>query len=631
MTPLLVLVDLQQDYLKSPQLDPAAGSVVDGAAALLAAARAQGVPIAHVWTTVTRDPDNRMAHWKRDGLWQCEAGTEGHAPPASLAPRQGEPIVHKSGFSTPDIAAIVERLGRDTVVVAGVKTHACVRQLALDAWQAGLTVIVAADAVGSDDPLHAAATRRYFKARGIEFLSNGELTGLFGQSASKPAQDVPPPRVSEPIAAASAAANSWRDSALAERVELMRRLASVLSQEIEPFAALMAEELGKPLKFGRGEARSVVAMLGALAARSGEASAAAANGAGYAERRRPHGVVAAITPLTNPIYLPIGKIAPAVLYGNAVVWKPAPETRAVSRRLFECLGTAGWPEGLVQLVEGGEREGMAIMAEADVGAVTLTGGSLVGYAAQEICGRRRIPLQAELGGNNAAIVWPDADLEDAARKLAAGAFEMAGQRCTANRRVIVHANVRETFLPMLIDATAALSWGDPSNPKTDIGPMVSVKHRDRVASVVERALKHCAPPSLPLGETPPRGATRHAAPFYPPTILACEDPNREIVQEESFGPVLVVQTARDFPHAMALMNGVRQGLAAALFATAPDIVRAFLDEAEAGILKINQSTAGADVDAPFGGWKSSGLGPPEHGRFDLEFFTRQQTIYGAPR
>ncbi len=629
MRPLLVLVDLQQDYLKSPQLDPAAGSVVDGAAALLAAARAQAVPVAHVWTTVTRDPDNRMAHWKRAGVWQCEAGTEGHAPPASLAPREGEPIVHKSGFSTPDVAAFVQGLGRDTVIVAGVKTHACVRQFALDAWQAGLTVIIAADAVGSDDPLHAAATRRYFKARGIEFLSNGELKALFGEDATKAARDDPPSRVNEASAAASIAAASWRDSAPTERAGLMHRLAGVLSQEFESFAALMAEELGKPIKFGRREAESVVAMLGVLASRAGEASGAA-NGANYTERRRPHGVVAAITPWNNPIYLPIGKIAPAVLYGNAVIWKPAPEARAVSRALMECLAKADWPGGLVLLVEGGEREGMAMMADPAVSAVTLTGGSLAGYAAQEICGRRRIALQAELGGNNAAIVWPDADLTDAARKLAAGAFEMAGQRCTANRRVIVHADARETFLPLLIQAAAALHWGDPSSPVTDIGPMVSAKHRDRVASLVERARKDCALPILPLGETPSSGA-RSAAPFYPPTILACEDPGSEIVQEESFGPVLVVQTARDFTHAIDLLNGVRQGLAAALFAAAPNIVRAFLDEAEAGILKINQSTSGADVDAPFGGWKSSGLGPPEHGRFDLEFFTRQQTIYGGPR
>ena len=627
MKPLLVLVDLQQDYLKSPQLDPAAGSVVDGAAALLAHARAEGVPVVHVWTTVTRDPDNRMAHWKREGLWQCEAGTEGHAPPAALAPREGEPIIHKSGFSAPDIAAFIDRLGRDTVIVAGVKTHACVRQLALDAWQAGLSVIIAADAVGSDDPLHAAATRRYFKARGIEFLSNGALTELLGRNASETVRQEPSSSVEQAIGTASAASRSWSGSALTERVDLLRRLASVLAAEIEPFAALMAGELGKPLKFGHREGESVVSMLGALAARAGDDGAAAANGAGYAERRRPHGVVAAITPWNNPIYLPLGKIAPAVLYGNAVVWKPAPETRAVSRRLMQCLAKAGWPHGLVQLVEGGEREGMAIMADAAVGAVTLTGGSLAGYAAQEICGRRRIALQAELGGNNAAIVWSDADLADAARKLAAGAFEMAGQRCTANRRVIVPAKLRETFLPMLIAATAAMRWGDPSSPETDIGPMVSAKHRDRVALMVERALKDCAPPELPLGLTPASGE-RHAREFHPPTILVCDDPHSEIVQEESFGPVLVLQTARDFGHAIELMNGVRQGLAAALFAASPDLVRAFLEEAEAGILKVNQSTSGAEIDAPFGGWKSSGLGPPEHGRFDLEFFTRAQTVYG---
>jgi acyl-CoA reductase-like NAD-dependent aldehyde dehydrogenase/nicotinamidase-related amidase len=627
MKPLLILVDLQQDYLKSPQLDPAAGSVVDGAAALLAQARAEGIPVLHVWTTVTREPDNRMAHWKREGLWQCEAGTEGHAPPAALAPRQGEQIIHKSGFSTPDIAAFVQGLGRDTIIVAGVKTHACVRQLALDICQAGLAVIIAADAVGSDDPLHAAATRRYFKARGIEFLSNTELKDLIGEDAAKAAPETPSFRVDEAVASASAAAKSWRGSASTERAKLLRALASVLAQEVEPLAKLMAEEVGKPLKFGRREGASVIEMLGVLAKRASEETPAA-NGLSYAERRRPHGVVAAITPWNNPLYLPLGKIAPAVLYGNAVVWKPAPEARAVSRHLAACLAKAGWPDGLVQLLEGGEREGMALMSHAEVGAVTLTGGSLAGYAAQEICGRRRIALQAELGGNNAAIVWSDADLGDAARKLAAGAYEMAGQRCTANRRVILHACIRDTFLPLLVAATKAMRWGDPSDPETDIGPMVSVKHRDRVAAMVDRAFKDCAQSILPLGEAPASDA-RQTGKFYPPIIIACDDTDSEIVQEESFGPVLVVQTARDFDHAISLMNGVRQGLAAALFTASTDIERAFLDRAEAGILKINQSTAGADVDAPFGGWKSSGLGPPEHGRFDLEFFTRQQTVYAG--
>ena len=276
----------------------------------------------------------------------------------------------------------------------------------------------------------------------------------------------------------------------------------------------------------------------------------------------------------------------------------------------------------MQLVEGGEREGMALMADTAVGAVTLTGGSLAGYAAQEVCGRRRIALQAELGGNNAAIVWPDADLDDAARKLAAGAFEMAGQRCTANRRVIVHASVREKFLPMLIEATAALNWGDPLSPETDIGPMVSVKHRDRVAALVERALKQCAPPVLPLGETPSRAA-RHAAPFYPPTILACEDPDSEIVQEESFGPGPGRADGARFPsrHRLdercapgACRRSVRRGspTSCGRFSTRPRPAYSSSTSPPRAPRSTRRSAAG----------RARASGPPEHGRFDLEFFTR---------
>ena len=253
-----------------------------------------------------------------------------HAPPASLAPRPGEPIVHKSGFSTPDIAAFIEAillLGRDTVVVAGVKTHACVRQLALDAWQAGLTVIVAADAVGSDDPLHAAATRRYFKARGIEFLSNGELNELF---AGMQAKSAPRPR-------ASVSRSRPRPPHRGHGVKRARRTRRA---DAPPCRRAVSRDRALRRANGRGARqaaqirpardKSVAAMLGALAARAAETSAAAANGADYADRRRPHGVVAAITPWNNPIYLPIGKIAPAVLYGNAVVWKPR-QKRAPSR------------------------------------------------------------------------------------------------------------------------------------------------------------------------------------------------------------------------------------------------------------------------------------------------------------
>ena len=207
---------------------------------------------------------------------------------------------------------------------------------------------------------------------------------------------------------------------------------------------------------------------------------------------------------------------------------------------------------------------------------------------------------------------------------------MAGQRCTANRRVIVHKHRRDELLQRLIHESSLLKWGDPLRDDTDIGPLVSASHCARVAAAVGRARAECGDPIVPLGARCPPD-TDHAERFYPPTILCCDDPVHEIVQEETFGPVLVVQEAQDWEHAIRLCNGVRQGLAAAAFTRSPDIVRKFLEQAEAGILKINQSTAGAAVDAPFGGWKSSGVGLPEHGPFDLEFFTRPQTVYGDTR
>jgi acyl-CoA reductase-like NAD-dependent aldehyde dehydrogenase len=256
----------------------------------------------------------------------------------------------------------------------------------------------------------------------------------------------------------------------------------------------------------------------------------------------------------------------------------------------------------------------------------LTGSSEAGYAAQAICARRRIPLQAELGGNNAAIVWSDCDLAAAAGAIAEGGFGAAGQRCTANRRVIVDRRCHGEFLAELEAATGALEIGDPTDPAVQIGPLVSEAALERVEATLERALSGCEVRE-PLADRELIQQLRERGPYAAPVLVLCEDAAAEIVQEETFGPVVVVQPAADFDQALELLNGVRQGLVAALFSSSQELRVRFLDEADAGVLKINRATADVGVEAPFGGRKASGVGPPEHGAENQAFYTRVQAVY----
>jgi alpha-ketoglutaric semialdehyde dehydrogenase len=625
LKPLLLLVDLQRDYLDAPGLTPPAGAVVRRAATLLEGCRAADVDVAHVWTTVSRRPDNRMPHWKREDRWLCEEGTPGHAPPPELDPAPGEPLVNKTHFnpfSGPDLDEVIRARGTDLVVICGVHLHGCVREAVLGAYERGLETWVAEDAVGSDDPVHAAITRRYLERRAARFPSTEQALERLRAGAGPP----PTPRdeVARIAAACRAAQPDWSAQSPRSRLEVLTRLATEIESEAPRLADLMADEIGKPVRYGTVEARRTAQMLGAVAAHAREPDTDGLPAA--ALHRRPLGAVAIITPWNNPIYIPLGKIAPALAYGNSVLWKPAPAAQSIAKRIAVLAERAGLPPGLLGLVAGGRPEAEAAMADPAIAAVSITGSSAAGYSAQEACARRRIPLQAELGGNNAALVWSDADLELAAVEIAGGAFAQAGQRCTANRRVVVHDSRADDLLDLLRDRTAALSWGDPRDPAVSVGPIVDEAARDRIGTAVAEARPHASLIDIPhQSESPPSGSPD--APWYPPTIVCCDDPAAEIVQEETFGPILVVQRAYEWDQAMDLVGGVPQGLGAAVFTTDPDLIERFQREAPAGIVKINRSTADAEVDVPFGGWKASGIGPPEHGRFDRDFYTRPQVVY----
>lgn len=621
MRPLALFVDLQNDFLSAAGLEPPSAEVVRNAARLLAGVRDRGIRVVHVMTSVDPDGEDRMPHWKTLGVLRCVRGTPGHSPPPELAPRTGEPVVSKtffSAFSSTGLAA--ELAGADTLLVAGVHLHGCVRATVLDAYAAGLAVWIAEDAVGSDDPLHAAVTRRYLEGRAARFAPVDEILARVATTGVLPDGG----RFAGEAARASASARrtgaAWREASPEERARPLGLLAERLEGEAPALARTLASDLGKPVSLGEAEIRRTAELLRRAAAlRLPEAAGA---GADSSFRRVPLGVVAVVTPWNNPFAIPWGKIGPALALGNTVVWKPAPAATRLAERSLDAARDARLPEGVVSLVPGDRRAAVAVMSDPGVDAVTVSGSSSAGWAAQEICARRRIPLQAELGGNNAAIVWEGADLPRAASLLAQGAFSFAGQRCTANRRAIVHSRLFDELLELLSAATATLSWGDPFDPATRVGPLVSEEARDRVAAAVAGAAaagaRLLAPHPLAPGGP---GA------WYPPTIVLGAPHESAIVQEETFGPVLVLESAPDFDTALRLANGVRHGLVAALFSGPGPWREAFKNAALAGVLKWNASTAEADVDAPFGGWKASGLGPPEHGPGDVEFYSRLQASY----
>lgn len=649
MKPVLLLVDLQNDFLRAGDLEPHPASIVAAAADLLNTCRTGAVPVVHVWTTVNKSGDNRMPHRKRNGDWMCLEGSAGHACPDVLRPHKKETIIHKiffSAFSTGQLDSVLRELNADALIIAGVHLHACVRATALDAYAKGYRVVVVEDSTASNDPVHAAISKRYLQERSVIFRSSDEISAAIAAGAAKLGKllvgtepgvvthSSPQDRerrwrlaagrksdITAAVAVAREIFESWRRVRIDKRLRLLQGFGRQLQQNKGALIDLLVEDIGKPVRYARDEVARAIALIGAAAKQIEPKQDRILKKTGY--RREPLGVIGLIGPFNNPLAIPIGKIVPALLYGNAIIWKPAIPGSRIAKKTAELFAIATGQPKLLQVLCGTDQTARQLMAASD--AVTISGSLKAGRAAQEICAARHVPLQAELGGNNASIVWGDAELCAAAASITEGAFAFAGQRCTANRRAIVHSSIYDVFLDQLVMASRRLILGDPADEKTQIGPLISSASRNRVTGVIDRARAAAFRVITPSGKL---DGVRGDA-WLGPTIVCCDDPGAEIVQEETFGPVLVVQQAGDWDQAISLCNGVKQGLAAAIFTTSPKRIDDFLRRVRAGILKINASTANAAVDLPFGGWKASGIGPAEHGPANREFFTRMQSIYLA--
>ncbi len=646
MKPALLFIDLQRDYLATPGLLPPADTLVARATVLLDGCRKHRIPVIHIWTTIHRDDDRRLPHWRRADRWICVAGTAGHKPPDALRPLDGEAVIHKTGynpFADGEMEMVLQRMQCDTVILAGLHLHACVRTTAMECLERGYYVYIVEDVVAGNDPIHAAAACRWLSQRCTVFESGASVLALLDKRTLPPLVHRSPrctddvlfevpiagaSEVASAVEAAQSAGPDWRRTPFSMRRCLIETVASRLDEAASDLARQMAVEIGKPLSYGLEEVRRAVENLRDVTRCAAAHLPEKQENAGMV-RYQQLNLVAVISAWNNPVAIPLGKIAPALAYGNTVVWKAAPAATHIAQTVLRLLQDAGVPRDAVRLLTGDRTTARLLVADPNVDGVTLTGSIQSGYSVQEICAKRMAPCQAELGGNNAAIVWDDTDIGYAAAQVAWGAFAFAGQRCTANRRVIVHTPRFESLLRELETATQRLTWDDPLKEATEIGPVISIAKRDEVAAMIGRIqTSGDAHRVVLLHEARAEQQWAKVGAYLRPAIICCDRPEHPVVQEETMAPLLVVQRADDFEQALALCNGVRQGLICSLFSSEPDLQRRFLEKARAGVLKFNASTAGVDVTLPFGGWKESGIGPPEHGEGDRCFYTRIQTVYG---
>ena len=434
------------------------------------------------------------------------------------------------------------------------------------------------------------------------------------------------------IAAAEEAYRSWRFSSPMTRANILHKAANILESRIPDVGRELTREEGKTLKEGIGETTRAVQILRYFAGEaqqpSGEHYPSVSPHTLLYTTREPLGVVAVVTPWNFPIAIPAWKIAPALAFGNTVVFKPASLTPLTAVRLVEALDEAGLPAGVLNLVTGSAANvGDPLVQDPRVVAITFTGSNETGAELRRSAAERGAKLQLELGGKNPAIVLADADLDHALGHVVAGAMMSTGQKCTATSRAIVDRRIIDRFTELLADRIGALKVGDPLDAETQIGPLIDERAADRVAGEVDAA-KQAGAELVVGGERLGSGLERGA--FLAPTLFADVDPTSRLGQDELFGPVLGVIPVDSMEEAMAVANQVKFGLSASIFTRDLGRALAFAREIEAGVVHVNSETAGAEPQVPFGGMKGSSSYSREQGKAAREFFTQMKTVYIDP-
>lgn len=407
------------------------------------------------------------------------------------------------------------------------------------------------------------------------------------------------------VAIARASWAEWAAKPVTFRIETLRRYANVVRKHADAFADLIARETGKPLWEAKTEVESVVAKVdisvSAYSERTGQRRMESPMGSRMALRHKPHGVLAVLGPYNFPAHLPNGHIVPALIAGNAVVFKPSEKTPASGAFLIDCLHEAGVPEGCARVLIGGPAEGKALASHADIDGLLFTGSARTGIALnRQFAETPEKILALEMGGNNPILVWDTPDLYAAAILVVQSAFTSAGQRCTAARRLIVDDALYEPLMAELSKIVDKLIVGAPhDNPAPFMGPVIDNEAADMLGESFLELVLRGAKPIRHLQRPDPE------LPFLTPGILDVtgldDRPDLEL-----FGPILQVIRADNFDAAMIEANNTRYGLSASLISQTPDLYNRFWANARAGIVNWNKPTNGASSGAPFGGIGWSG-------------------------
>jgi acyl-CoA reductase-like NAD-dependent aldehyde dehydrogenase len=431
------------------------------------------------------------------------------------------------------------------------------------------------------------------------------------------------------IEAAARAYQTWRLVPAPRRAEILFTAAQLLVARKEAFARDMTREMGKVLEETRGDVQEAIDMTYFMAGEGrrqyGQTVPSELRDKFAMSVRQPLGVTSIITPWNFPMAIPSWKIAPALVCGNTVVFKPATLTPLSAVNFVKVLEEAGVPPGVVNLVTGGPEVGTVLATHDQVRVVSFTGSTAVGRIVNQNAAPGFKKVHLEMGGKNVVMIMDDAQLELAVEGCLWGGFGTTGQRCTAASRVVVHEKVHDAFVREFAARAAALRVGAGLDDGTDIGPSVSEAQLETVMKYVEIGKGEGA--TLVTGGRRLDGGVHAHGWFHEPTVFADVDPRMRIAQEEIFGPVVSVMRCGSLEEAIAIGNGVAYGLSASIYTR--DINKAFaaMRDLYTGIFYVNAPTIGAEVHLPFGGTKATGNGHREAGTAALDVFSEWKSIY----